>query len=275
MTKAQHKETAEPIGEVADRVVEKAKANGKEPPLANPTNIGEAICAIMAELNRLKKADHNTFANYDFTSVDDFKDEIRPLMAKYGLYHHMNQDVFAFVELKDKNGRLQTMARFDFLITLKHVSGETEPPEPITVVLPFTGAQTSGAARSYALKECLMKGRFMASSGDMQEEADLIDNSRGGTRLSKAEARPIDKQLREEMREVEKGRDHEALAKWWSSSKERLDVLPMDWFLKMKQEYGDTWKELKAAADLDAMSNEELDRLAQQQEAAQSPLNAG
>ncbi len=236
------------------------------------TNIREAICAVMSDLQRLKKADHNKFANYDFTSVDDFKDAVRPLMAKYGLFHHTTQDVFATEIITDGKGKTHTFARFDFLITLKHISGGEEPPELITVMLPFTGAQTSGAARSYALKECLMKGRFMASAGDMQEEADMLDNSREGLRLSKADARDMDKKLRAELRDAEKSADHEAVAAWWQSSKERLDSLPKDWFLALKNEYAETYSGLKAQADLDAMSNDELDILANKQE---HPQNGG
>lgn len=263
--------TEEHISDVAERVVENVRPEEKA------DTIREAVCAVMAELRRLEKADTNKFANYDFTSVDDFKDEIRPLMAKHGLFLHIAQDVFVIERIKDGKGKETTFARFDFLITLKHVSGDEEPAELITVMLPFTGAQTSGAARSYAIKEW-MKSRFLASSGDTQEEADLLDNSRDGMRLSKQDARKLYDDLNKELKESADGRNHDALAVWWSGSKERLDSLPRDWFLTIKNDYAETWKDLKAQADLDGMSNEQLDRLAQGTENADiinHPLNAG
>lgn len=239
-----------------------------------PTTIRHAVCALMAELQRLKKADHNKFAHYDFTSVDDFKDAIRPRMAKHGLFHHTTQAGFQLVEVRGDKDKIQTLAQFDFDIVLKHVSGEEEPAERMTVLLPLTGAQTSGAARSYAIKEWF-KSRFLASSGDTQEEADLMDQSREGMRLSKADARDLYQKLQKEMREVAKGNDHEALAAWWADNREQLNTLPKDWFLTIKNEYAESYVSLKAQADLDRMSDEELDRLASRDDIANHPITAG
>lgn len=241
---------------------------------AMPASIGEAICCVMAELKRLKKADHNKFAHYDFTSVDDFKDALRPLLAKYGLWAVPNQVGFQFVEVKSDKDKVSTVAQFDFDVTLKHVSGGFEEPDRMTVALPFTGAQTSGAARSYAIKEWL-KGRFLASAGDAQEEADLLDQSRDGMRLSKADSRDLFKKLTDDLRNAAKGNDYEAVAKWWADNRESLNTLPKDWFLTIKKEYGETYVSLKAQADLDRMSNEELDALALRQDLRNHPVNAG
>lgn len=229
-----------------------------------------AKCAVMAALERLAKEHKNKFAHYDFTSVDDFKDAARPLMASNGLAVNTTQVCFDFVEMEDDKGKKRQVARYDFQMTLCHVSGEKDAPEIMTVCLPYTGAQTSGAARSYAIKEWI-KSTFLSSAGDMQEEADLLEQSREGLRLSKADARPMFQELEKGLREAASGRDHDALAKWWHDNKERIDSLPKDWFLNLKSEYGDRWKELKAQADLDRMSEEELDRLALERH----PINAG
>lgn len=225
------------------------------------TALGRAVCDVMAELKRLEKLHRNKFANYDFTSVDDYKDELRPLLAKHGLYIVPNQADFKFVEVKGDKDKISTVAQFDFDITLKHVSGQAEAPERMTVFLPLTGAQTSGAARSYVIKEWL-KGRFLASSGDAQEEADMMDQSREGMRMSKADARDTFKKLTDELRKEAQGRDHLAVAEWWQRSKPILDTLPKDWFLMVKNEYAETYTALKASADLDRMSNADLDRIA-------------
>jgi hypothetical protein len=235
---------------------------------------GQAICAVMAALKRLEKKDRNKFASYDFTSVDDFKDELRPLFAKNGLWLEVKEIDFQFMELKDDKDKTRHVVKFKFEIRLRHVSGEKGARQPITIALPYTGAQTSGAARSYAVKEWCKSG-VMASSGDTQEEADLLDNSRENLRLSRADGRPLYTEMEKGLRESEKSADYTAVASWWQDNKEKLEMLPKDWFLEIKGKYADAYKSLKAQADLDEMSNEELDKLAANRELAQHPLNAG
>jgi hypothetical protein len=109
----------------------------------------------------------------------------------------------------------------------------------------------------------------------MSEEADLMDNSKEGLRLSKADARAIYTELEKGLAEAEKTADHEKVAEWWLSNKEKIEALPKDWFLILKGNYAKAWTELKAQYDLDRMSNDELDRLALQREAAEHPINAG
>lgn len=227
-----------------------------------------AMIAVFQEIKRLKKDDRNTHGNYDFTSVDDFKDFVRPLMARHKLIPHVNQVGFQMLEftatVKGKDER-KAAAQFDFVITVFHESGEQSEPEGITVVLPFTGAQTSGAARSYAVKEWI-KSRFFASSGDQQDEADLIEQSRESLRLSKADARPLHSDLENEMRNVIEGADYVALGEWWMENKYRIETLPKDWFIQFRTDYATAYKELKAQAELDAMTNEQLDESAKEQE---------
>lgn len=227
------------------------------------SQITEAICNVMSRVSRLEKTEHNTFGKYAFTSVDDFKDHVRPLLVEFGLSVHVTQSDFKMLEYTDGKAN-KSAAQFDFQMTLSHKSGEKAEPENMTVVLPFTGAQTSGAARSYALKEWI-KSRFLASAGDQKEEADLLDNSNAGLRLSKAGARDLDKELRQEMQKVIDKRDHKELGEWWTGNRHRIDTLPQDWFLMLKNEYIDQWNILKANEDLDKKSNAELDEMAMEQ----------
>jgi hypothetical protein len=176
--------------------------------------------------------------------------------------------------LKDDKDKTRHVVKFHFVIRLRHLSGEKGAKQPITVALPYTGAQTSGAARSYAVKEWCKSG-VLASSGDTQEEADLLDNSRENLRLSKADARPISAELEKGLREAESTADYTVVASWWQDNKEKIEALPKDWFLTLKGQYAEAYKSLKAQADLDKMSDEELDRLAANRELSQHPLNAG
>lgn len=131
----------------------------------------KAIANVMKEVKRQGAKDENKFGNYKYTSVDDYKDHLRPLLGMQGLAVHCDQTGFCLenVVTSGKGGDKNTLAaRYDFEITLSHVSGERAESERITVMLPFVGAQTTGQARSYALKEWA-KSRFWATSGNTTE----------------------------------------------------------------------------------------------------------
>ena len=228
------------------------------------TNLATAVCSVMAEIKRLEKADENKFANYKFVSVDDFKDAVRPLMAKHGLSPHVDEKVFRIEEfeatLKNGTSKKSTVAVFKYAITLYHKSGESSKPERATVALPFVGAQTSGIAKSYAIKEWF-KSRFLASAGDQQEEADLMGEAED-MRLSKKDGRALYDDLQKEMNAIVSGRDHVALRDWWQVEYYRIQTLPKDWEITFKTVWITEGKSLKAQADLDKMSNEEMDKMA-------------
>lgn len=136
----------------------------------------KAIANVMKEVRRQGAKDENKFANYKYTSVDDYKDHLRPLLAMQGLAIRTNQVGFSLESVvasgKDGKDKHTLAARFDLEFWLTHVSGESEAPETITVVLPFVGAQTTGQARSYAQKEWL-KSKFLATSGNANEDPDM------------------------------------------------------------------------------------------------------
>ena len=54
---------------------------------------------------------------------------------------------------------------------MQHESGESTEPSGMDVMLPLTGAQTSGSAQSYALKQFL-RGLLMISTGE-KDDADF------------------------------------------------------------------------------------------------------
>jgi hypothetical protein len=217
--------------------------------------LAKAKAAVTADIKRLTKDHTNSHGGYQFTSVDDFKDAIRPLMAKNGLALHVSEESFVLGSIKTgREGKDTNVATFRFKFVLEHSSGELSLPSFFTVCLPFTGAQTSGAAQSYAIKEGVYKGLFQASSGDVAEEADLNDQSRiaGNERLSKADAKPLYEGLQREMRAViQDSRDKDKLFQWWSDNKEQIRILPLDWEAMLKKEYADEWKALKALEDAD------------------------
>jgi hypothetical protein len=163
--------------------------------------LGKSVIALMAEVKRLEKADKNDFSNYMFTSVDDHKDFIRPLMAKYNLFPSIDELSFKLKEITtvDKSGKSKvgTVAIYNFSIVLEHALGEKSEQERRTVALPFVGGQTSGIALSFALKEWF-KSKFLVSTGDQREEADLMDNT-AEMRLGKQDGRKLYTELENEM----------------------------------------------------------------------------
>lgn len=221
---------------------------------AIPSSLIASKVAITAEIKRLEKMHENKHGGYQFTSVDDFKDDIRPIMAKHGVDLHVSEESYDLMSVKSKDGKETNVAKIRFKFVLYHVSGEYSEPSYLTVCLPYTGAQTSGAAQSYAIKECVYKGLFQASSGDVTEEADLHDTTKFSAtdRMSKAEAKPLYEALQREMRAiVAETRDHDELYKWWADNRDKIRMLPVDWEMGLKKEYGDEWKVLKANEAID------------------------
>lgn len=134
--------------------------------------LADAVCAVMEKVQRLAKGDLNTFGStYKYTSVDDMKDGLRPLLAANGLDVRISETDWSLENLPNSKGGSTVCARFTFEIWLRHISGEEDKPDRTTVMLPHTGAQTTGAAKSYAIKEWL-KGRFLVSTGELEADAD-------------------------------------------------------------------------------------------------------
>jgi hypothetical protein len=205
-------------------------------------NLAKAVCGVMAEVKRLAKDARNNHGGYDYVSVDDFKDSIRPLLAKHGLDARITEVSHSIEQLETKSGK-SVSAVFTFEIRLRHTSGEQDEPERTTVMLPHTGAQTTGAAKSYALKEWL-KGRFLVSTGEKDADADAMppEQYTGGSishrataaRMPKREASPIYTQLVTELR---KATTTEALTQWKELRQKEIDSLPDDWFSHFKRDW--------------------------------------
>lgn len=235
------------------------------------TTIAMAVTDVMSEVRRLKRADNNAFAKYRYTSIDDFKDAMRPILARCGLSVSMKETECDFVEVKNDKDKATPYLRFTFSLTLEHTSGQKADPEDISVVLPFVGAQTTGQARSYAMKEWL-KSRFLASSGD-SEDADQHDTSE---ELSKAEARPLYAELQEELRKATLV-SLDAMKEWVERRRASIDVLPKDWRLQLQRIYKEGMATRKAqpespafnAADFLAEVEETLARASSPDEAEQ------
>jgi hypothetical protein len=205
-----------------------------------PQNMNDAICRVMAGVRRLEKGHRNEFAKYMFTSSDDFKDAVRPLLAENGLSIGIEEVELNYREIKGSRDKESVIASYVFEIQLRG-HGTAEAPERITVALPFTGAQTTGAARSYAIKEWL-KTKFLMSSGDVDAEADLTNHD-SGERLSKQEARETYTGLQDELNEaVQNAATAQEIADWYKENEYRVNVLPKDWAVTFRNAALTAWK---------------------------------
>jgi len=131
------------------------------------SELATAMAVALREIHRLKKDDNNKHGGYAYVSVDDVKDHIRPILARHGLSLSVTEQSFELVRVEGKSGTT-TSALIRYAITMRHTTGEALDPDIITICLPYTGAQTAGAARSYAVKEWA-KGSLLVSTGEKDQ----------------------------------------------------------------------------------------------------------
>jgi hypothetical protein len=145
--------------------------NGTLPPV--PPKIAAAICEVMSAVPKLKKGEKNTHGNYNFASIDDFLEAVRPLCAEQGLIIIIDEEGFETKEGQDKNGKSVTWLVLEFAFTLAHSSGETwgHRPRRTIMVNASMGSQAFGAAQSYALKQ-FERALFQIATGEKDGDAD-------------------------------------------------------------------------------------------------------
>jgi len=130
-----------------------------------------AIAAAVGDVKQLGKSERNKFEGYNFVSIDKFLHLVNPICATHGLFPMVSQtSVDPYENINSKGGK-SMWARFYFDITLNHKSGDTLGPSKMMVAVPMNGAQASGSAQSYALKQ-FFRATFMIPTGD-KDDADL------------------------------------------------------------------------------------------------------
>ena len=130
-------------------------------------NISKAVASAIKDVYILGKGDRNQHGGYQFASIDKFLEMVNPICGKHGLFPVMNCVGIEYYEGTTKNGK-SIWGRHSFEITLTHESGETLPAQTIIVPVQITGAQASGSAQSYALKQ-YFRGLLMIPTGDRDD----------------------------------------------------------------------------------------------------------
>jgi hypothetical protein len=139
--------------------------------LPDHTSIYAAIAASAREVRVIGKSERNKFDGYDFASIDKFLMLVNPICGRNGLFPIIAQREVEFYDNVNSKGGKSVWARFFFDVTLYHSTGQTLGPVNMMVAVPMNGAQTSGSAQSYALKQ-FFRSTLMIPTGD-KDDADL------------------------------------------------------------------------------------------------------
>lgn len=141
---------------------------------AMPPKVASAISAVMSEVPKLQKTEKNSHGNYNFASIDDFLEAVRPLCAKHGLIISQDEEDF---ELREngigRDGKPISWLIVRFAFTLAHSSGETwaHRPRRTIMVQATMGSQAFGAAQSYCLKQ-FERSLFQIATGEKNNDVD-------------------------------------------------------------------------------------------------------
>lgn len=188
-----------------------------------PPAIAKAVVEVMKGLGTLGK-DHERddyAAKYSYASIDDFINHVRGHCGAAGLAIIPNEARDPETrEITTSKGKPAVMWNARFAFTLIHETGEQYGPIFKGVEVHHTGAQSSGSAQSYALKQ-LMRGLFLIPTGDADDPdksgVDIASKGDHQTDLQKV-AGSIRKKLREASDLVELGLR-------WSDSELDLEMI--------------------------------------------------
>jgi hypothetical protein len=132
---------------------------------AIPSEVVEAICAVMADVESVKKSQRNAHGGYDYASTDDIYAAVARKMGNAGLVC-ISLELSTEVVTKEGKDKAQTWLKvvYKFILATKAAS-YTSDGLIRTVMVPITGPQSFQAAQSYAEKQFL-RSLFKLPTGD-------------------------------------------------------------------------------------------------------------
>lgn len=206
--------------------------------------LSAAMIGVMGEIRRLIKSEENKHGRYMYVPIDEVKDFIRPLLVKHGIAFSVSEaGNVQLTEVPNSKGGTTTTAIIPYSMKVTHAKSGEHSSEIITVVLPYTGAQTAGIARSYAVKEWAKATLQLSTGDDAADEADNMRQDRYGKErefdpdaVPKAQARGIYDALVQDMNTFT---SLDKLEMWWLSATiaERRRALPQSWKRTIFVEY--------------------------------------
>ena len=136
---------------------------------SNQNTIASAIIEASKNIKPLFKGQENTHDRYKFASIDDFIEHTREPIALAGLAIVMDEvDKPILHEFQTREGKLSMRQECRFAFTIFHSGGEKIAPFHRSVIVYATGAQASGSAQSYALKQ-FIRSTFMVPTNDKDD----------------------------------------------------------------------------------------------------------
>lgn len=215
-----------------------------ERPTVEHAGLSAAKIGVMSEMKRLVKSTENKHGRYMYVPIDEVKDFIRPLLVRHGIAFSVSEaGKLELTEVPNSKGGTTTTAVIPYSMTITHAKSGEHSSETITVVLPYTGAQTAGIARSYAVKEWAKATLQLSTGDDAADEADNMKQANYGKErefdpdaVPKAHARGIYDGLVQDMSTYT---SLDKLELWWLSAtiSERRRALPASWKRTLFVEY--------------------------------------
>lgn len=158
---------------------------------AMPAEIAKRVLLVMKAVGKLAKDSKNSQGHYDYTSVDAFLEVVGPACAEAGLIItpiEISAEPSTF-EATDRDGktklRRQLTFKYNFMLIAEDGTTWCNERDVRTVVVEATGAQASGAAQSYALKQ-YERALFQIPTGDA--DADAADKMQSAVVVAKVQA---------------------------------------------------------------------------------------
>ena len=213
-------------------------------------SIAAAIASAVREVRVIGKGDRNKFDGYDFASIDKFLMLVNPICGRNGLFPIVAQREVEFYENVNSKGGKSVWARFFYDVTMYHETGETLGPINMMVAVPMNGAQSSGSAQSYALKQ-FFRAMLMIPTGD-KDDADLNPTeTHQSVTAQPTGPHPAATRIKAA---IAKRTTRDDLGQLWKDEKEALGNLPDADFEDVKAAFGKAMQaipEAKPSDDLD------------------------
>lgn len=203
---------------------------------AIPTKIAAAIAAVMGEVPKLSKGEKNSHGNYNFASIDDFLEAVRPLCAKHGLViiqDEVHQEILRS-EPKGERDKSVSWLLIRFQFTLGHSSGETWAHRPTRTIMvnAAMGSQAFGAAQSYCLKQ-FQRSLFQIATGETGEGADIDYHAKGDLASAPTQQKSAYRARKDgdwdaamEFRSIT---NLDALNEWYQANRKKIESMPASW----------------------------------------------
>ena len=142
-----------------------------------PPEIASRVLLVMRSVGPITKESKNAQGNYQYASVDAFLEMINPACAEAGLIIspiELSCDLTEFESSNDRGTktRRQFTFKYNFMLIAEDGTSWCNERDVRSVTVEATGAQASGAAQSYALKQ-YARALFQIPTGD--EDADAAD----------------------------------------------------------------------------------------------------